>query len=405
MTSLQELEPGYIPDGMFGDGHMYDIRFIGEIFDHILLFGLYSVVPRDPKQRGPAEPNLYYLYNMTIRKSSKCFKSNHIEGKIFRCDVDGIPIRYQEFWEKSKNKIIRLSKKKRCARMGSHAFHDMSTSYHNPDVLYISQESLLLFKDDTSKRFTAINIDTMDGLYDSEYQYLSSTDNYHIFSGGNVLTKSFELHEKIARAGGGEWLGGDSILVTHINDYKKHNIYDINTGKYRFPINEEHSIKVHKNIIVIDDKLYIRKMKDDDTITKSGKNKSLYDSDVGDYTIILADGSKRHVVSYILSMESEYFRAMFESKMRETANNTIDFKDYNKDVIIDILKYIYYYGKTNSTDLEYLFELYRTADMFRLDSYLSYIENRILNMKTMDNIKSIILLCVKYQNDSLLTKI
>lgn len=390
MSALQELNISYKPENM-------DVKFMGKILDHILLFGCRSKFNKT-KEGTRFEPEIYYLYNTTIHKASECFMAHfncfQSSRNIYRYDAnDTSQYCSSSYWSYSKQ----------IDKIGSAA-----------DVIYYSHGGLLLFRgsnrdpDNTQSSkeiFTAIDIHTMNGLYNSDFEHRFSTEDYHIFNQGrkqpyecHILTKSFEIYSK--KDIWGRWISGNDVLIALEREW---NIYNIDTDKYRFPTGEKHRITMHDDIIEIDDKIYIRKMNEDnETVATSNKYKYLYDANVGDYTIVFADGSKRNVVSYILSIASEYFRAIFESKI---ATNIIDFKDHNKDTIIDILKYIYYHDRTNSTDLHYLFELHKIVKTFGLDDYLSYIENKILSMKTVDNIKNITLLCIKYQADSLLEKI
>lgn len=377
MTTLRNLNTN-ISD-------LTEAKMVGAILDNILLFG--ERYRRANRLDERFDRRYYRIYNKSTQQFSDRFEA------VFPCFamykdiecyvVNGIPQRpISYFWSTSK-KLHRM--------------------HFNPDVIFLAKERILLFKE--FGNYTAINIDTMRGMYDSEWEYAMSTDNYHIFKSDckyadvKVLTKDFHQYAtfnpqyKIIHP---NYFWGDNIIIS-IDDNR--NIYNLTNQRCKFPLEERHNIEMRNDILDIDGKLYIReKEKPDQRIEK---NKDLYDSDIGDYMILFADGTKRFVISYILAESCIYFSDMFVNKIGD-GDKTIDFTGYKKDIIIDILKYIYYSEKTDSTDLEYLFELYRTVGKFELSKYASYLETKILKMKTDDNIKLMTLLCIKYNTEAIL---
>lgn len=229
MSYLQDLDVNYEMEDM-------DVQFMGCIFDHILVFGCRSKFNKNTDT--VFEPETYYLYNTENHNASKCFRWGipHIDPyeKLRRYDFPHIP-----------QKDI-----------------DYDEIYDDYDVIYLPKEHLLIFQADAENLYTTINTHTMGGLYDSEYRYSSSTDNYHIFKQEyrkpyetQILTKWFKIHERDALDG--RWISGDELLVCQDDKY---NIYNLKSRKYRFPIGEKHRIKIYGDIIEIDGRFYIRKM-------------------------------------------------------------------------------------------------------------------------------------------------
>ncbi|AYV84555.1 MAG: hypothetical protein Hyperionvirus29_8 [Hyperionvirus sp.] len=99
------------------------------------------------------------------------------------------------------------------------------------------------------------------------------------------------------------------------------------------------------------------------------KFKLLYESGIGDVTLLLNGGEKK-VISYILCFISPMFKTMLNNGMKETTEKIIDMKKYNTKSVDLMLRHIYYDGcKDNDIDSKNICELYIMADYYDLSDF------------------------------------
>ena len=114
------------------------------------------------------------------------------------------------------------------------------------------------------------------------------------------------------------------------------------------------SFNLHSVALVVDSKQrsYAKKMK-----------AMLNDESCSDIIFLLKDGDRVYANKGLLIAQSEYFRAMFRSNMRESKENEVDVRDCPKDVFLLFLEYIY--KGAAEVGINHALELYVVADRYQ----------------------------------------
>jgi hypothetical protein len=93
------------------------------------------------------------------------------------------------------------------------------------------------------------------------------------------------------------------------------------------------------------------------------------DESCSDVVFVLENGDRVHAIKAPLIGQSEYFRAMFRSNMRESRENEVEVRDCSKGVFLLFLEYLYTgavdIGMDHALDLYVLSDRYLANDLSR----------------------------------------
>lgn len=102
-----------------------------------------------------------------------------------------------------------------------------------------------------------------------------------------------------------------------------------------------------------------------------------------DVTFVI-EGKKMYAHRCILYARSEYFRSMFDSKMRETSEKEITIQNISYEVFRAVLEYLYS-GRVRVTQGRLAVDLLKAADMFRIDGLRNLCVARVEEAVTVQN--------------------
>lgn len=129
--------------------------------------------------------------------------------------------------------------------------------------------------------------------------------------------------------------------------------------------------------------------------------KLLVDEKFTDLTVISADGKKLLVHKGILAARSPVFEAMFEHEMLEKKQNSVEIKDIDHVVLLELFRFMYCRKVNNIETL--LCELLRAAEKYSVEGLkITCEETMLLNL---DKKNAIEYLIEAYQNNSTIVKI
>lgn len=112
--------------------------------------------------------------------------------------------------------------------------------------------------------------------------------------------------------------------------------------------------------------------------------KSLLDNEMFSDVKFIVEGRTIHAHRCVLYARAEYFRNMFDSKMRETSEKEINIPDVAYDVFLAVLEYLYS-GTVNVSSGKLSVELLKAADMFRIEGLRNLCVEKVEQAVTVDN--------------------
>uniref|UniRef100_A0A0K0E8B8 BTB domain-containing protein n=1 Tax=Strongyloides stercoralis TaxID=6248 RepID=A0A0K0E8B8_STRER len=121
-------------------------------------------------------------------------------------------------------------------------------------------------------------------------------------------------------------------------------------------------------------------------------------SKLSDFTIIV-DTIEIPVHKIVLSARSSVFDAMFNSDVSETQSNTLEIKDFQLEVVEEMLRYIYTDTYLNKVDI--VTEVYMIADKYDIIGLKKVTENHLIKNTSVDNSCKYLVLADTYSNDTL----
>jgi hypothetical protein len=105
------------------------------------------------------------------------------------------------------------------------------------------------------------------------------------------------------------------------------------------------------------------------------------DESCSDIVFVLKNGDRVHAMKGLLIDESEYFRAMFRSNMRESRENEVEVRDCSKGLLLLLLEYLYTGGV--DVGMDHALDLYVLADRYQVNGLtmqcLTVIERGLTN--------------------------
>lgn len=108
--------------------------------------------------------------------------------------------------------------------------------------------------------------------------------------------------------------------------------------------------------------------------------KGLLESDEGDVTVKLKDGSRK-IISYIVKKGSPVFKTMLESEMQEAQTRIVDLsKYYTLEAFEEFMAYLYYNKQYGGKYVPLLFEILHICDYYGVNDYKEFLENRIISI-------------------------
>ncbi|KAF8932530.1 hypothetical protein BGZ47_011346 [Haplosporangium gracile] len=111
--------------------------------------------------------------------------------------------------------------------------------------------------------------------------------------------------------------------------------------------------------------------------------KELLASDEGDILVKLKDGKQLKVISFLIKHRSPIFKTMLESSMREPATGVVDLSSqYSLEAFREFMAYIYYNKQYTGSYVPLLFEILCITDYYEVETYRSYINDRIIKLIT-----------------------
>ncbi|KAF9114131.1 hypothetical protein BGW39_003483 [Mortierella sp. 14UC] len=109
----------------------------------------------------------------------------------------------------------------------------------------------------------------------------------------------------------------------------------------------------------------------------------LLTSNEGDILVKLKDGKQLKIISFLIKKRSPVFKTMLESSMQEAATGVVDLSSqYTLEAFRAFMAYIYYNKPYTGSYLPLLFETLSIADYYEIDSYRTYISDRIIALIT-----------------------
>lgn len=112
--------------------------------------------------------------------------------------------------------------------------------------------------------------------------------------------------------------------------------------------------------------------------------KSLLDNPIFSDVTFIVEGKSIHAHRCILYARAEYFRNMFDSKMRESSQKEIAIPDVAYDVFRAVLEYIYS-GSVQVSNDKLSVELLKAADMFRIEGLRTLCVEKVEQAVTVEN--------------------
>lgn len=107
----------------------------------------------------------------------------------------------------------------------------------------------------------------------------------------------------------------------------------------------------------------------------------LNNPELSDVNFLLRDGQRIFAHKNILVIRSPYFRSLFLNGMKESFLTEIEIHDWNPQVFMDVLKFIYseLVALTSSMTLEIVWELFMAAKYYGLDRLARLCEQHVVN--------------------------
>lgn len=112
--------------------------------------------------------------------------------------------------------------------------------------------------------------------------------------------------------------------------------------------------------------------------------KTLLDNKMFSDVRFIVEGRAIHAHRCILYARSEYFRNMFDSRMRETSEKDIPIPDVAYDVFLAVLEYLYS-GTVRMSSGKLAVELLKAADMFRIEGLRNLCVEKVEQAVTVEN--------------------
>ncbi|KAF9993330.1 hypothetical protein BGZ79_002021 [Entomortierella chlamydospora] len=111
--------------------------------------------------------------------------------------------------------------------------------------------------------------------------------------------------------------------------------------------------------------------------------KELVASNDSDTVVKDKDGKQLKIISFLIKKRSSVFKIMLESSMKEVATGVIDpSSQYSLEAFRGFMAYIYYNKLYTGSYVPLSFEILCIADYYNVDSYRSYISDRIIKLIT-----------------------
>ena len=130
------------------------------------------------------------------------------------------------------------------------------------------------------------------------------------------------------------------LLIEHL---KGHKVVQIAT------------FSAHNIVLVASKRPFAMKMKD-----------MVNDETFSDILFLIGD-EHVHAHKLILIQQSQYFRAMFRSNMRESEENQVKIEDCSKDIFLLLMEYMYTNTVDIDIDIEHAVELFVVSDRYQED--------------------------------------
>lgn len=112
-----------------------------------------------------------------------------------------------------------------------------------------------------------------------------------------------------------------------------------------------------------------------------------------DFKIQCKDGKTFDAHKVILALRSPVFNAMFTSDTKEAKENLMIIGDFNSEIILELLRYVYC-RKVENFD-EIALDLIRAADKYLLDDLKEFCVKGLVRQLTSDNILKMLTICDK----------
>ncbi|KAI1290525.1 hypothetical protein EDD11_009183 [Mortierella claussenii] len=111
--------------------------------------------------------------------------------------------------------------------------------------------------------------------------------------------------------------------------------------------------------------------------------KELLESNEGDILVKLKDGNQLKIISFLIKKRSLVFKAMLELSMQEAATGVVDLSSqYSLEAFREFMAYIYYNKLYTGSFVPLLFEILCIADYYDVETYGTYISDRIFKLIT-----------------------
>ncbi|CAO3568808.1 unnamed protein product [Mortierella alpina] len=103
----------------------------------------------------------------------------------------------------------------------------------------------------------------------------------------------------------------------------------------------------------------------------------------GDILVKLKDGNELKVISCIIKARSSVFRTMLESSMQESVTGVIEpSSQYSLEAFREFMAYIYYNKRYRGSYLPLMFEVLCITGYYDINTYSTYINDRIIKLIT-----------------------
>ncbi|KAI1288933.1 hypothetical protein EDD11_009531 [Mortierella claussenii] len=111
--------------------------------------------------------------------------------------------------------------------------------------------------------------------------------------------------------------------------------------------------------------------------------KELLESNEGDILIKLKDGNQLKIISFLVKKRPLIFKTMLELSMQESATGVVDLSShYSLEAFHEFMAHIYYNKLYTGSYMPLLFEILCIADYYDVETYRTYISDRIIKLIT-----------------------
>ncbi|KAF9969732.1 hypothetical protein BGZ73_007767 [Actinomortierella ambigua] len=111
--------------------------------------------------------------------------------------------------------------------------------------------------------------------------------------------------------------------------------------------------------------------------------KGLLESNDGDIVVKLNDGKELKIISYLIKRRSLVFKTMMESPTQEAVTGIVDLSSaYGLEAFREFMAYVYYNKLYTGSYIPLLFEILSITDYYGVDTYKTYISDRIVKLIT-----------------------